>query len=145
MTKYNKFVLIMVSILVVLIAIITAMAVFKKNSRVEANEKKETKVSEVILDECTDEYEMQQNKTVTTAIVTSKKVNSNKEKDKHYILKDVDGKIVVYQIENNGEEILYEKTEISTEYLPDKDKALIVAGIEVKGEQKLNELLESFE
>lgn len=148
MSRFTKILLIMVSFLIVLIAIITAIIFSNTNKQKEANERKETKVSEVILDECTEEYEMLQNKAITTAVNNSKKVNGNKKDEQdneQFILKDLEGKIVVYKIENNGEETLFEKTEISTEYLPEKDKKAIKEGIKVLGQKRLNEIIEDFE
>lgn len=63
----------------------------------------------------------------------------------HYILKDKEGKVIVYKIDNNGKEQEYEKTEVSTDYLPEKDKKLIKEGLKVNGKEKLNEIIESFE
>ena len=145
MTKFNKVVLIMVSIIVALIAIITVIAFSRNNSRGEANEKKETKVSEVILDGCTNEYEMLQNQTITTATVTSKKINKDNELEEQFILKEVDGRILIYKVSNSGEEIIYENTDISTDYLPIKDKKALKERIKVQGKEKLNEFIENFE
>ena len=63
----------------------------------------------------------------------------------HYILKDEDGKISIYKILENGKEEIYEKTDISIDYLPINDKESIQKGLEVNGREKLNELIESFE
>lgn len=63
----------------------------------------------------------------------------------HYILKEDDGKINIYKILENGKETLYEKTNISVEYLPEKDKAAITSGLKINSKEKLNELIESFE
>ena len=63
----------------------------------------------------------------------------------HYILKDNNGKIYIYKINQNGKQEEYEKTEISTDYLPEKDKEAIKQGLNVNGREKLNELMESFE
>ena len=65
----------------------------------------------------------------------------------HYLLKDREGKIVIYKILNedlqNLEEI--EETDIYTEYLTDTDKLNIEKGIRVNGKQELNQLIEDFE
>lgn len=63
----------------------------------------------------------------------------------HYILKDVDGKIVVYVINSNGGEEVYQKTEIATDYLTDTDKVEIKNGLKVYGKEKLNQTIEDFE
>ena len=63
----------------------------------------------------------------------------------HFILKDENGKIAVYRILENGEEELYETTEISTDYLTGLDNTDIKNGLCVNGLEKLNELIENFE
>lgn len=65
--------------------------------------------------------------------------------NEHYILKDDNGKISIYKFTENGEEELYEKTEISTDYLTQTDNIDIKKGLKVNGQEKLNELIESFE
>ena len=63
----------------------------------------------------------------------------------HYVLRDKEGKIVIYKKLDTGEEIEYEKTEIATDYLTDTDKMNIKNGIEVNGKQNLNQVIEDFE
>ena len=63
----------------------------------------------------------------------------------HYILKQEDGKIVIYKLSEEGKEVLYEKTDIAIDYLPAKDKEAIKEGYKVNGKEKLNKLMESFE
>ncbi|MBO4293241.1 MAG: hypothetical protein J5881_02485 [Clostridia bacterium] len=63
----------------------------------------------------------------------------------HYILKDNNGKIYIYKINENGKQEEYEKTDVATDYLPEKDKEAIKQGLKVNGKEKLNELIESFE
>jgi len=63
----------------------------------------------------------------------------------HYLLKDKDGKIYIYKINENGKQEEYEKTDVATDYLPEKDKSAIKEGLKVNGKEKLNELIESFE
>lgn len=63
----------------------------------------------------------------------------------HYILKDKDGKIFIYKINKNEKLEEYEKTDIATDYLPEKDMKAIKEGLKVNGKEKLNELIESFE
>ena len=60
-------------------------------------------------------------------------------------MKEDDGKITVYKINENNEEETYEKTEISVEYLSETDKGKISEGIKVNGIEELNQLLEDFE
>lgn len=63
----------------------------------------------------------------------------------HYILREDNGKVTVYRINENGEEVIYEKTDISIDYLTDTDKINIKNGIKVNGNQELNQLIEDFE
>ena len=63
----------------------------------------------------------------------------------HYILKNEDGKIVIYKRNKDGEETQYENTDVSVDYLPDDDKKMLENGLKVNGREKLNKLIESFE
>ena len=63
----------------------------------------------------------------------------------HFVLREDEGKITVYKINENNEEEIYEKTEISVEYLTETDKVEIQNGIRVNGIEELNQLIEDFE
>ena len=63
----------------------------------------------------------------------------------HFILKNDNGKITIYKINEEMQEEVYEKTEISVEYLTEKDKVEIQNGIRVNGVEELNQLIEDFE
>lgn len=63
----------------------------------------------------------------------------------HYILRNDNGKITIYLVTENNEEQIYEHTEISIEYLTDKDKAEIENGIRVNGKEELYQKIEDFE
>lgn len=63
----------------------------------------------------------------------------------HYILRDDNGKITIYLINEEEQEEIYEKTEISVDYLTETDKIEIKNGIKVNGKEELNQLLEDFE
>lgn len=63
----------------------------------------------------------------------------------HYMLRDVNGKLNIYEIATNGDEILIEETDIATEYLTETDMIDIENGIIVYGKENLNKLLEDFE
>lgn len=76
-------------------------------------------------------------------IILYKEFNSNC--GQHFVLRDVGGKINIYKINENNEEELYEKTEISVEYLTETDKIEIQNGIRVNGIEELNQLIEDFE
>lgn len=80
---------------------------------------------------------------------SSEKVILSKEIDEecgeHYILKDNDGIIAIYQIDENGEVSLIDETEIATEYLPQTDLINVKDGLRVNGKENLNKILEDFE
>ena len=78
-----------------------------------------------------------------TQIVISKKEEG--ECGEHYIVKDKEGKVVIYKLLEDGTENEYEVTDISTEYLTETDKINIKNGIKVNGKQNLNQLIENFE
>ena len=78
-----------------------------------------------------------------TQIVISKKEEG--ECGEHYIVKDKEGKVVIYKLLEDGTEKEYEVTDISTEYITDTDKINMKIGIKVNGKQELNQLIEDFE
>ena len=63
----------------------------------------------------------------------------------HYVLKENNGFIAIYRIENSGDLTLIEETEISTQYLPQVDIDKLKAGITLTGKEELNSYLEDFE
>lgn len=63
----------------------------------------------------------------------------------HFVLRNDNGKITVYIINENNDEEVYERTEISVDYLTENDKAEIENGIRVNGKEDLNQLIEDFE
>lgn len=63
----------------------------------------------------------------------------------HYIVGVDDGIINIYKVNEDGEEELYEATNISLEYLPEKDQKEIEDRIEVIGKENLNALLENYD
>lgn len=63
----------------------------------------------------------------------------------HYIVGASDGIVNIYKINEDGEEELYEATNISLEYLPEKDQKELEDRIEVIGKEKLNALLENYD
>ena len=63
----------------------------------------------------------------------------------HFILRNDNGKITIYKINEEMQEEVYEKTEISVDYLTETDKVEIQNGIRVNGIEELNQLIEDFE
>lgn len=63
----------------------------------------------------------------------------------HYLVKDLNGTVVIYEKLDDGTEKLLEETSITTDYLPETDKIQMEKGIEVNGRQELNQLIEDYE
>ena len=63
----------------------------------------------------------------------------------HYIVRDKDGKVTIFNVLDDGVEEEIEQTEIYTEYLPEEDRNNIINGIRVNTKQELNQLIENFE
>ena len=65
--------------------------------------------------------------------------------NEHYVLREKDGLIAIYQIQDNNEETFKEETGISVEYLTETDKLRLEEGIRIYGEEELNSTLEDYE
>lgn len=63
----------------------------------------------------------------------------------HFKLKIENGKVVVYIVNNDGSESVYEKTNISSEYLTETDLINMQDGLEIYGKEELNQIIEDFE
>lgn len=63
----------------------------------------------------------------------------------HYMVKDKEGQVTIYQLLEDGTQKEVEVTGITTEYLPETDKITMKNGIQVNGKQQLNQLIEDFE
>jgi len=63
----------------------------------------------------------------------------------HFKLKVEEGKVVIYIINNDGSESVYEKTNISSEYLTETDLINMQDGLEIYGKEELNQIIEDFE
>jgi len=65
----------------------------------------------------------------------------------HFSIREENGLIVIYKILADGTKQIYEKTEISTEFLPETDLLQMKSeeGIQVYGKEELNKMLEDFE
>jgi len=62
----------------------------------------------------------------------------------HYVLREKDGKIVVYLKTGDTEELV-EETDIATEFLTETDRIELQDGIEANGRVELNQLIEDYE
>ena len=193
--------IIIVSVLLVIIIAIITDIISSKNKEEENVSESNTYISEVIEDECTEEYINEQNatsvssteeKVAANAILILKKyytqcdhtineyvelpqelVNMTKEEvqeqypdwevigfeqgkitlykefddvcGEHFKLRVEDGKVVVYIVNNDGTESVYEKTNISSEYLAETDLINMQDGLEIYGKEELNQIIEDFE
>lgn len=202
MEMSNKIKIILAIVLMISIVLATIVLFSKReNTEPETEVKNNTYVSEIIEDECTEEY--QQAQKTTTVSVSEEKVSANAililkkyyqkcehtineyvelpqelvnmtekevqaqypdwevigfEKGKvtlyrefddvcgeHFKLKVENGKVVVYIDNNDGTESLYEKTDISSEYLTETDLINMQGGLEIYGKEELNQIIEDFE
>ena len=197
----NKIKILVIALLTILILLV-ANILFNKDEDISTKIKKDNMyISELVEDECTEEYqEIQKATTVafteeklaTNAILILKKyyqkcehtineyvelpqelINMTEkevqnqypewevigfEKGKltlykefddvcgeHFKLKIEDGKVIIYIINEDGSENLYEKTNISSEYLTETDLINMADGLEIYGIEELKQIIEDFE
>lgn len=62
----------------------------------------------------------------------------------HYVLREKEGKVVVYLKTGDTEELV-EETDIATEFLTETDRIELQNGIEANGRVELNQLIEDYE
>lgn len=98
--------------------------------------------SEYVTDDCINEWS-DYAKTINQDIESAS--NDMVDENTRYLVKNVDGYIYIYYLDDFNEELLYKKTDISTEYLSVEDLDDLEVGIEVTGSKELNQLLEDFE
>lgn len=197
----NNKIKIVAGITLIISIIISAYILFGKEEVTENGIENNTYISEVIEDECTEEYEASKNATVVSS--TEEKVSANaililkkyykkcdhtineyvelpqelvnmteeeiqtehpewevigfetgkvtlyKEFDdecgEHFKLKVEEGNIVIYVVNKDGTESVYERTNISSEYLTETDLINMQDGLEIYGKEELNQLIEDFE
>ena len=197
----NKTMMIIVAVLLAIATIYSVYAIFSNDEDIE-EENNNTYVSELIEDECTEEYKEEQEKATTVSTAEEKiatnsqlilkkyyakcehtineyvempeelvnmteeelkleypdwevigfepnKVTLYKEFDdvcgEHFKLRIEEGKIVIYLVNQDGTESLYEKTDISSEYLTETDLINMQDGLEIFGKEELNKIIEDFE
>ena len=141
-----KKILISIGLMIILIAGIEIFNISKKNKPEEekniVQNETEISTSRYVKDDCINEWKDYSETVQNDIRETSENLN---DENKHYILREKDGFINIYYINENGDEILYRVTDISIEYLGDDDIKKLDNGIEVVGIQKVNELLEDYE
>lgn len=198
----NKTIITMLSIIVIILAIITAVIIYNPKENENSQEIQTRIAEEEIVDDCTEEYQEIQNemleansskeKISPNCFITLKKlykecghttseylkipeelVNKtqedleekyqdwkiekfsdteiilSKEEDgecgEHYIVRDNNGKVTIYEILEDGSEKEYEITDIGAEYLTETDKINMQNGVRINGKQSLNQFIEDFE
>ena len=141
-----KKILISIGLMIILIVGIEIFNISKKNKPEEekniVQNETEISTSKYVKDDCINEWQDYSETVQNDIRETSGNLN---DENKHYILREKDGFINIYYINENEEEILYRVTDISTSYLGEEDIKELKEGIEVKGLQNLNQLLEDFE
>ena len=65
--------------------------------------------------------------------------------NEHYLLKEDNGYISIYKLDENSNETFLETTDISTNYLTEEDLKKIQEGIKIYTKKELNKTLEDFE
>lgn len=65
--------------------------------------------------------------------------------NQHFKLKLIDGNVIIFIIDENGNEAEYQKTEITSEYLTNEDILKLTEGIVVYGKENLSSVLEDYE
>ncbi|MCI9064139.1 MAG: hypothetical protein HFJ17_06015 [Clostridia bacterium] len=142
---------IIISIVIVFIVMVLGFGIWNlkfRNNSVTENDNQNNLTNNVdiskeyIIDDCVNEWSdyakyIQDNVELAN--------NNIYDENTRYLVKDINGYIYVYYIDNENNEILYKKTEISTEYLSIGDLDDLEIGIEVVGSKQLNQLLEDFE
>ena len=197
----NKTKIIIGIVLTILIIIASYILFFNKEEISNEITEENTYISEIIEDECTEEYVKTRNLTTVTAteeklaanaILILKKyyrkcehtineyvelpqelVNMTEEEvqaqysdwevigfekgkltlykefddvcQEHFKLRLEEGNVVVYIVNSDGKESLYEKTGISSEYLTETDLINMQDGLEIYGKEELNQIIEDFE
>lgn len=63
----------------------------------------------------------------------------------HFKLRLEEGNVVVYIVNSDGTESLFERTGISSEYLTETDLINMQDGLEIYGKEELNQIIEDFE
>lgn len=80
---------------------------------------------------------------------TSNQIIVSQEKEgycgQHYIVRENNGVLAIYTVDENGNETWKEDTEISTMYLTEEDLEIVNKGIEAIGDDQLHTVLEDFE
>ena len=104
-------------------------------------EEAEVNFTEQELKERFPDWEIQ--KFTSSEIILYKEVNSFC--NEHYLIKEKDGSIAVFSLDEDNNEKLEEITNISTNYLEEEDLEKLKSGIYINSKKELNKALEDFE
>lgn len=143
---WKKFLLSICIVIILIIGIIIFNLYYKNSDNKTENEniiQNQIELSsQYVTDECTNEWK---DYSLTVQEEIREASQNLSDKDKTYIAKAEDDYIKIYYINNKNEEILYKVTDIAVQYLGKDDVEKLKQGIQVKGMQELNQLLEDFE
>ena len=197
----DKIITVIAIVLLIISISILCYTILSQEKEAEQGSEANVLISELIEDECTEEYEESQN--ATTVVSKEEKISTNaqlilkkyyqncehtineyvemppelinmteeevqaeysdwevigfnpskvtlyKEFDgecgEHFKLKIEDGKVVVYIVNSDGTESIYEKTNISSQYLTETDLINMQDGLEIYSKEELNQIIEDFE
>lgn len=104
-------------------------------------EEAEVNLTEEELKEKFKDWEVQ--KFTPTEIVLYKEIDDYC--GEHYVLKEKDGSIAIFSLDNNNNETLLEITDISIDYLAEEDLEKLKNGIYINSKKELNKVIEDFE
>ena len=141
----NKVIITMTAIIVILSAIIIGMNIYKEQEYAKSNNQSNEEI--IVADTNEEEISGYLSFGDSRQETETLQVNSNYEKEEtnKFVLRDNNGFIVVYKINEDGEEEEYNATDISVEYLTKEDQENLKNGITVTGIENMNQLLENFE
>ena len=104
-------------------------------------EKEEVNLTEEELKQKFQDWEVQ--KFTESEIVLYKEIDDFC--NEHYVLREKNGNIAVFSIDQNNNEELVKVTDISIEYLEEADLEKLKSGIYINSKKELNKTLEDFE
>ncbi len=137
---------VLISLILIIIAVIGIKLIYEDDQKKEIRENIITNEvdlsSQYVTDECVNEWKDYSLTVQEQVKETSQNIN---DENKTYIVKAEDNYIKVYYLNTKNEKILYKVTDISVQYLEEEDIEKLKQGIEVKGLQELNQVLEDFE
>ncbi len=114
----------------------------RKEKENNMNEEVNVSIEDMVTDECTEEWYEYNNELQSAFEDASSEIVEN---TTHYLIKSENGYICVYYLNDENEELLYKKTDISIDYLSPEDVSRLMDGIVVVGSEELNKILEDFE